>query len=1366
MSDDLTVSEAADAIGTSPQTIRTMLRNGELRGRKEAWGKRFVWVASRSGVDDFLSQYGRLDGGRRPRTGLETAVIDEPVDVREPGEIDELVEVPESVAAVEEPVEVPESVEAIDEPSDPSEPFGELLPFEPSSPTPINRHVLLRPRVRAIVFILLVGVPLVPVLIAARILPDALWFGELGQLDVFRTILAARFTLYVLVVGGSAAFLMLNLALAARSAGFGSSRAVRVAIPVGSIMAGTFFAAWASHHWFAFLLWRHAQPFGVTDPLFGRDLGFFVFSLPFLRALSDLLLGVVLLASGLVVIVYRAGGGLTFRPLRANLASWTHLSGLAAATLLAISWRFVLDRYGLVLAQPGPDQTQPFAGAHYVDVHVRSPGLVVMACLAALMALGCVFAPTPSDRTSRRTAALIVGVPLAALIVAGLSVNSWIPALVQRYRVDPNPIVSEGPFLQRSIAGTRSGFGLDSIDVESYSPSGQVSPTDVAEAQERAADVLVWDPEVVHARMLDLVSQTPYYRPEEPTLDSLPIDGEPQPTLASARELDVNRVNAEGESWVNDHLVYTHGVGLVRFSGTGIDESQQPKLLEDGLGLREPRIYFGDFPEESPPWVVADTRLPEVDAPSSSGEDASGYHYGGSGGIQLSSWLRRAVFAMKLGNKDLLLSDDISAESRILLHRDVHDRLQTLAPFIQWDQRAASLAVGGRIVQVVAGYTTSENYPYAERVELGGVPVNYARSSVLATVDAFSGSVKLYVTDGSDPLIMAWQEVFPSLFLSGNDLPDWLKDRLRYPADLFDAQAAVYEQFHVSQPDIFASEADAWSRPTSLSGTIEVAGDINFDEDDEDDLRHRIEPGYKFAPPPGYSSPRLVISTYFSPRNGQNLVAALDGWVDEQGEQHLVSRVLPRDSITLGPAQVSRLVFAKPRVRNLLGLRNLELRDLDKSSIDTVSLGDPHILFLPGGVMQIQSLYEGASGQGVSRILGVTAYLNGHAALGDDVDSAVRQALNKPPGIEILRPDGPSFVGTPTEFTIRVRNADQETIWIRSPAGREMVTLSLGEGPGTFEWLPTVPGQAHVHAIVEGIDGSIAIDNVSLNVLSPPPTARLTDEPLRARVGEFVRVPFEVTNSRTETVTVSTRAGVIEQEYLIREGKGFIRWKPQVAGLAVIRLTARGRQGQLAKDILDLIVLPRRHVGGVPSSVSVPIDDAVEALARAEAGVSQHQPAEVIAALGDLHDAIASAHGAATTQIGSPSTAAKRLARSGPTSVFAVLDLEHMVVIRVPPMLDGMTNEAVTQSLRQILWVTQGRRDQMLDLVIALDQAGAAGGYAEGMAATLPAFTYELAVVRNGLHSYTLTPSGRATLAGTLERVRETKARVYLAFGG
>jgi uncharacterized membrane protein (UPF0182 family) len=1335
MRDDLTVAEAAEAIGTSPQTIRTLLRKGELRGRKQPKGKRFVWVPSRRGVDEFLSQYGRLEGRRRSRGS-------------QAPQAEEAVEFVDVIGDVEEP------------------PLSEPLPLESMATSSDQLPLLLRPRVRATAFILVVGFPLISVLVAAQILPDALWFDELGQLDVFRGVLAARLTLYVLVVGGVSLFVGANLAIAAWRADIVRSRAVGLAIPAASLVVGTFFAASAGRHWVTFLLWRHQQSFGVMDPMFGKDLGFFVFSLPFQLVVSGFLLTLIAVAIGFVAIIYRAGGGLAFRPLRVHPAARTHLSLLAAGFLLVVSWRFILERYALVLTQPVPDEAQPFAGAHFVDVHVRSPGLAVMAALGVVLAIACVAAPVAFDRTSKRAVALMVGLPASALVIAALSINSWIPALVQRYAVDPNPVLSERPFLMRSIAATRSGLGLDGIKVEPYSPSGQITPADVSEARDRIGDVLIWDQAVVHARMLDLVTQTPYYRPQEPTLDAVPIDGRRQPTLASTRQLDISRVSHQGDTWINDRLVYTHGLGLVRFSGTDIDENRQPRLLDDGLELRQPRIYFGEFPKESPSWVVTDTRRPEVDIPTSAGEHAAAYHYGGSGGIELSSWIRRAMFAVKLGSKDLLLSDDISSQSRILLHRDVHERLRTLAPFIQWDARSASLAANGRIVYVVAGYTTSESYPYAERVDLGGASVNYARSSVLATVDAFSGQVALYVTDTADPVLRAWAEVFPTLFLSEDELPAWLGDRLRYPADLFDAQATVYERFHVTQPSVFASDADIWSRPTSLSGAIEVAGDINFDEDDEDELRNRLQPAYKLASPPGQGSPRLVLSTYFSPNNGQNLVASMDGWVDDNGQSHLVAHVLPRDPITLGPAQVSRLVFATPRVRNLLGLRNLELRDLDKSSIDTVSLGNPHILFLPGGVLQIQSLYEGASGQGVSRILGVTAFLNGRAGLGPDIESAVRQALHKPPRIDVQRPAGPLFVGTPVELSFRVSNAESEVMSITSPAGREEVDLSVEDGHGTFVWLPSAPGHARVHVLVQGIDGSVAFDNVSLRVLSPSPTARFITVPTRAVVGQSVRVPFRVTNSRRETVTVSTRGGVIERRYLLRNGQGFIRWKPQTPGLAVIRITTHGLQGQIATDTARLLVVRRRYSesepGSVPTSVSTPIDRASAAIERTETRFADHRIWRALDALATLRQAVLEAHKATIAQIGKPAVSVEP---PGPPSVMAVLDLEHRVGVRVPPNFDGLTREQVVDSLRHTLWVTQGRRDRMLDIVIALDQEGAGTDYAAGMAATLPAFTNEINALRMGLDSYVLTASGRASLTSALERVRATRDRVSEAFG-
>jgi hypothetical protein len=589
--------------------------------------------------------------------------------------------------------------------------------------------------------------------------------------------------------------------------------------------------------------------------------------------------------------------------------------------------------------------------------------------------------------------------------------------------------------------------------------------------------------------------------------------------------------------------------------------------------------------------VLVDTRRPEVDIPAADGAGRAPYHYDGTGGIELSSWVRRTVFALALGSKELLLSDDISPESRLLLNRDVHDRLHALAPFIQWDSSAVPLTSDGRIVFVVDGYTTSENYPYAERVRLGGASVNYARSSVRATVDAFTGEVDLYMTDETEPIARAWREIFPTLFRPQAEMPAELRRRLRYPADLFDAQAAAYERFHTTRPDLFVSDADVWSRPIALSGPIEVAGDIDFDEDDEDALRRTMPPGYTYTPPPGQTRPRLVRGTYFTPRRGQNLVATLSGWIDGDGRARLAARNLPRDRVTLGPAQMSRLTFANARVRNLLGLRNLEIRDLDKSSLDTVLLGRPHLMFLPGGVIQIQSLYEGSRGPGAARLLGVTAFLNGRAGLGPDIGSAVRQALNEPPRVQVLPPAGAVVVGRPVKLAFRVQNARREVVTITSASGHRTKTRHVASGQGTVTWMPTDAGQARVRVTVAGLDGTTVSDSRPLSVLDSPPTLRFVDPPRRAVAGQPVRVVFAVTNAVEESVKVSTRTGIVfTRSYDLRKGTGVVTWIPEAPGPAVMQISTRGQQRQTVTKRLRLDVRPR-EVASAPTVTLVRVPE-------------------------------------------------------------------------------------------------------------------------------------------------------------------------------
>jgi uncharacterized membrane protein (UPF0182 family) len=1188
------VTEAADALGTSPQTVRALLRKGELPGRKRPWGTRYVWVVSREGVDDFLSDHGRLDGRRRLRqprvTRLEEAVSD----------------VPSAGLARAPPIRPPPG---------PSPPHP-----EPSRPVPDTgrtdqRPFVLRPRGRATVVVVVLGVPLLLAYIASRFLLGALWFNELGQAEVYARALAARADFYLFVAGTVAPFVGVNLAVAFRRTEITRRYAGVLAIAAASIVTGTLFASSAVNHWQTFLLWRHRQPFGVVDPIHGKDVGFFVFTLPFELMVSGLLLWLVAIAACYVMLVYTVRGALGFRPLRASFGAQVHLASLAAIFLLVVAWRFRLQQYTLELGQPSADRR--FSGAVYVDVHVRLPGLVALMVLAVVLALACVAAPFVARWGSRRRATLIVGVPAALLIAGMVLVGALIPAVVQRYVVDPNPLLSEKPYLERSIAATRTGLGLNAIDVEPYSPTPSFGAADFSPVSERLPDVLIWDTWLLEARMRELVTETPYYHPEEPTLDVARVDGRQQLRVVSARELDLRPVRGNTESWINDRLAYTHGLGLIQFSGTDIEQNREPRLIDAGLEVREPRIYFGNLPqvragtagdEDAPkiftpttgeptaaaPWVLVNTRRPEVDIPASEGAPRPSYHYDGTGGIELSTWMHRGLFALALGSKDLLISDDITSESRILLHRDVHDRLQTLAPFIQWDSEAVPLTANGRIVFVVDGYTTSENYPYAERVDLGGSQINYARASVRATVDAFTGRVDIYLTDQSDPIAGAWAEIFPTLFRPEAEIPAELRNRLRYPIDLFNAQATAYERFHATQPDVFVSNADVWSRPIALSGSIEVAGDVDFDESDEDNLRLTLQPGYTFSPPPGRTRPRLVLGTYYTPRQGQNLVGTLSGWIDGHGRARLSARSLSRERVTLGPAQMSRLVFATPRVRNLLGLRNLEIRDLDKSSLDAVLLGRPRLLFTPGGVVQIQSLYEGTRGPGAARLLGVTAFLNGHAGLGPDIASAVRQALNMPPRIDVLRPAGPIVVGNPVELAFRVENAQREIVTITSPAGRQRENLKIATGRGTVTWVPSAAGAARVRVEVAGLDGTLVTDSRAFDVLGPPPTIRLIDPPSRAVVGRPVQVSFKVTNGIDGWAKVSTRSGIeFTRHYLIQDGTAVVKWTPESAGPAVLLVRARGHQSQTVTKSLRIAVASRPEPASPPTVTLLQVPDVV-----------------------------------------------------------------------------------------------------------------------------------------------------------------------------
>lgn len=1163
---ELSVAEAALALGTSARTVRAMLRSGTLTGASWSSGSQVTWVVHRESVESYLRAHGRS-----------------PVIVFGP------------------PVSPP-----------PSNPPTQVAP---PGAAPRGRWRLpwfLRVRGRATVIVLLVGVPALIAYLYARVAPGALWFEEMGQQDLFRRLVEARVDFHLRVLVVVAGFIAANLVIAYRGSVVVRRLPGLLAIAIVSVVLGNLFASAATSHLPTYLLWRHRQPFGETDPLSGKDIGFFVFSLPFYLELALGLLVLLGLTLAIVLIVYRVRRLVVLWPLRIDPRARLHLAGLVAALLVVVAWRLQLQEYVLELGQPSARDPQSFAGASYVEVTATMPILRGLSGTALVLALTVLIAPLILRGSVGRTARILAVDSVIALAVVAALVAVIIPPALQRYVVDPNPLVREEPYLANSLHATRAALGLDEIDVNAYEPDEEFDAADFADEEQRFKRVPAWDAYVLGARMRQLVTDTPYYRPEDPVPDVVATPDGRRLTAVSARELDLGAVPDGGDGWVNDRLAYTHGLGLVRFSSTDIGRNREPLLLDSGLGVEEPRIYFGDLPDVAPsdiptdgegshaasnqakaasqdarlldptldaniatsPWVIANTRRPEVDvvAPESAG--VANYHYDGPGGIPLSSNLRRAAFALALGSMDLMLSDEITPDSRLLLHRDVHDRLETLAPFIHWDSEAVPLTANGHVVYVVDGYSTSSTYPYAENVMLGRSEVNYARASVLATVDAFTGKTTIHVVDEEEPVLRAWREIFPSLFHPFSELPEELHGRLRYPNELFIAQATAYERFHTTRPDVFASGADEWSRPLALSGPIEVAGDINFDESDEDDLRLTMPPVYIWIPPKDGESPRIVLATYYTPAYGQNLVGGLNGWIDDQGRTQLSARTLDREPVTLGPAQVSRLVFAEPRVSNLLGLRNLEIRDLDKSSIDSVLLGRPRILFLQGGVVQVQNLYEGSRGPGAARLLGVTAYVNGRAGLGPDAPSAVRQAINDPPIVEIAPPADPVVVGDQIDLAFHVDNARRERVRITSPTGEVRATLRVPEGTGSVSWVPTEAGPTQVRVTVLGLDGTRTSDTITVDVLGPPPEVELLDAaPTSAMVGAPVSVRFRVTNGISARAEVSTDTGIVfSRRYRIRNGVGVVSWVPDQPGPARLVVTVRGTEGQRTRTHLRIEV--------------------------------------------------------------------------------------------------------------------------------------------------------------------------------------------------
>ena len=877
---------------------------------------------------------------------------------------------------------------------------GLVIARESATRTRRRRRWWWRPRVRSVLLLFVLAVLTACAWLFAQFQTDWLWFQELGQERAFWTIFASKWLAAGLAGLATTIFLLTNFWIVERVAPpearfarnrAGATRLRRLLLPAylalavgGGIVIGRELVV---ADWQQVLLWLHRSDFGVTDPLFHRDVGFFVFSLPLYEMVGEWLFLTLLFGLASSVAAHAATGAIRARPLpiSSTRGAHAHLLALGALLLLVTAWRHWLDQFWLELPHGGSE----LPGAGYTDVHVVMPWLralvVVSLAAAAMLFYGAV-----------RRSWLLPAIAIVLVAFAELANPAILPSVVQRVLVDPQTLSRERPYIAHAMQFTRLGYELNRVADRALPADATISARELRANRDVLRNIQLWDTDVLQPQIDQQQSIGSYYSFPSTTVDRYRQRGRRRAIILAQRELDLGRVEPSGRTWANDRLGYTHGYGLVAVPAGGLGPAGQPKFVNSEFDaghpptkIRQPRIYYGVQPPGAKPWVIARTKRSEIEKPLPGDVPEPEYHYGGGGGIPLGGPVRRALFALRFGELNLALSQTLTDDSRIILHRDVRDRLETLAPFLRWETRPEVLVVGGRIQFLANAYTTSNSFPYSAQVAFDGTKVNYVRGAVVATVDAYSGRATLYAMDTNDPILRAWQGAFPSLFTPAARMPATVRAHLRYPQELFGAQSKIWETYHLGKIDDFYTKADAWQRPAELSGPVQRVGAIRFRDKRQEP---RMRPYFLLGRLPGERRERFMLTTVFTPHSQENLSGYLTGTIDAQGRPRLEQLTLPRSRLVLGPSQVSRQILATPAIGDRLRLLNQETADLGDQAVNTVELSEPRVVPIGDSFLYVQPIYVTAQGSGVTRVRLVTVHLNGRVGYGRTLHDALKVA--------------------------------------------------------------------------------------------------------------------------------------------------------------------------------------------------------------------------------------------------------------------------------------------------------------------------------------------------------------------------------------
>lgn len=809
---------------------------------------------------------------------------------------------------------------------------------------------------------------------------DYLWFSEVEKTSVFSGVLLTRLVLFVAVGVVMTLIVAGNLYLAYRlrpllrphSAEQATLERYRMIlaprlgtwIAVTGLVIGFFAGLSAQSRWSDWMLFRNGEPFGVPDPQFNVDISFYVFEYPWLRYLLGLGFTAVVLSVLGALAVHYIFGGVRLQGVgdRMTGAARAHLTTLVAVFVLLKAVAYVLDRRALLLEKHvSPD----LYGAGYTDVNALLPAKEILAYISVVVAIAIIVF---SNAVMRNL--VWPGVSLALLAISAVAIGGIYPLAVQNFQVKPSLSDKESPYILRSIEATRAAFGLENTDVTQYAARSARPPETLA-ADTSAQNVRLVDPQLVSQAFTQ--SQQPrgfYDFGEKLDVDRYTIDGKAQDYVVGAREINDDKLTAQQRNWINRHTVYTHGYGLVaapanRVCGTGLpyfvsgflggSGQNQTDCAEasDLIKTEQPRIYYG---EQSTEYVIVGqedkNKNVEFDRPqeqnASSGDVL--YTYEGKGGVEIGSFFRRMVFAIKNTESNFLLSDAVNADSRLMYIREPRERVAKVAPFLTIDGDPYPAVVNGRITWILDGYTTAKTYPYAQKInlatetrdELTGTgsfalakdDVNYMRNSVKATVDAYDGTVTLYEFDEQDPVLKAWNKAFGGdLIVPKSQIPAALAEHFRYPADLFKVQRNLLTKFHVTDARTFFSGDDFWQVPNAPDSPSSG----------------KQPPFYLNVKLPEQQETRFQLTSGVTPANRENMAALISGsYVDGQPKLEVLE--LPDNTVVPGPVQVHQRMVNNSSVSQQLTL-------LNRGGQATVLYGNLISLPLADDILYVEPIY-------------------------------------------------------------------------------------------------------------------------------------------------------------------------------------------------------------------------------------------------------------------------------------------------------------------------------------------------------------------------------------------------------------------------